>query len=61
MDLLEDARENLAAAVLYAKNPQAVTQLLTELPSSKRETKGWNPELNAMKKNAKRWHIEVEN
>ncbi len=58
MDLLEDAREDLAAAVLYSKNPQVITQLLSELPSSKRETKGWNPELNAMKKNAKRWHIK---
>jgi hypothetical protein len=61
MDLLEDAQENLAAAVLYAKNPEAVTTLLNELPSSKRETKGWTPELNAMKANAKRWHIPVKN
>jgi hypothetical protein len=55
--LIDDLEEQVAAAELYAKNPAVMEQLLSELPSSNRETKGWNPELNAMRSNAKRWHM----
>ena len=57
LTLIDDLEEQVAAAELYAKNPAAVTELLESLPSSNRETKGWNPELNAMRTNAKRWHM----
>ena len=55
--LAEQAIEDIRAAELYAQNPAAMEQLLSELPSSNRETKGWQPELNAMRNNAKRYHL----
>ena len=55
--LLEKAMDDLATAELYAKNPAAMKTLLNELPSSKMERSGWNPELKEMDSNAKRWHL----
>lgn len=55
--LIDDTIEDIKAARLYANHPQEMETLLAELPSSNRETKGWNPELTAMRGNAKRWHM----
>ena len=57
----EDTLDAIGTAELYAKNPAAMIKLLSELPSSRRETKGWEPELKAMRKNANRWHMNQEN
>ena len=55
--LIDDTVEAIKAAELYARHPREMEALLAELPSSKREAKGWNPELNAMRGNAKRWQM----
>ena len=55
--LAEKTLDDIATAKLYAKHPEAMTELLQSLPSSSRETQGWNPELNAMKANAERWNM----
>ena len=52
----ENTQEDIATADLQARHPEAMTELLGELPSSKRES-GWNPELKVMRKNAQRWHM----
>ncbi len=57
LTLLDETLEDVAAARLYAQNPEAMEALLAELPSSNREYEGWNPELDAMKANARRWHM----
>ncbi len=57
LNLLDETLEDVAAARLYSQNPEAMEALLAELPSSSRESKGWNPELNTMKANARRWHM----
>jgi hypothetical protein len=57
LNLGEKSLDDLATAELYARHPEAMEKLLTELPSSNRETSGWEPELKAMRSNAKRWNL----
>jgi hypothetical protein len=56
LNLLQDTLEDLSTAELYARHPEEMEQLLSELPSKGART-GWNPELKAMRSNAKRWHL----
>ena len=53
--MIEDTLDAIGTAELYAKNPAAM--LLLELPSSRRETKGWEPELKKCVIKCKRWHL----
>ena len=48
----DDAIDKLRTAQLYAKYPEEMTALLGELPHSKRQHKGWNPELKEMRQTA---------
>lgn len=57
LNIADDVIEKVRAACLYAENPEQVTQLLQSLPSSSRESKGWQPELDAMKRNARRYQM----
>ncbi len=57
LDILDNTLEDVAAARLYADHPEEMEALLAELPSSNRESKGWKPELDTMRNNAKRWHM----
>lgn len=55
--LAEKTIDDVNTAKLFAQYPEEMTALLNELPSSNRETSGWNPELKEMQKNAKRWQM----
>ena len=57
LNLAEASLDDLGTAELYARHPEEMEQLLSELPSSNRERSGWQPELKAMRSNAKRWHL----
>ena len=55
--LEEKTQDEIDTALLYSQHPKEMDALLKELPSSKRETSGWNPERSKMIENAKRWHF----
>ena len=55
--VIDEAQDSLRAAELYAKDPVAFEQMLSELPHTKREHRGWNPELNKVKADAVRFHL----
>ena len=56
--LIDDTRDDLKNAQMYAAAPEAMEELLlNELGSSRRESDGWSPELNKMKADALRWHL----
>ena len=57
LNIADDVAEKVRAASLYAKNPEAVTALLQSLPSSSRESKGWQPEIDAMARDARRYRM----
>ena len=57
--MLDENIDAIGVADLYRRFPKEMEELLSELPSSKRETKGWQPELNKMRADQKRYHWDT--
>ena len=53
---LDESIDAVGTADLYRRYPAEMEQLLSELPSSNRETKGWQPELNKMRADQQKYH-----
>ena len=58
LNALENAQEALATAVLYNKHPEAMDELFSELPHSRRESAGWEPERNKARKDVIKYRLD---